>query len=51
MKGIIITEIHHDGFCLWPFQFMQYSKKKIIWKDGKGGVLSELIQAWDEYGL
>ncbi len=51
MKGIIITAKHHDGFCLWPSAYTEYSVKNSPWKNGEGDLIKELAESCKKYGL
>jgi len=51
MKLIIITAKHHDGFCLWPSQYTEYSVKNSSWREGKGDLIAELADSCRKYSL
>lgn len=50
-KYAILVTKHHDGFALWPTQYSNYSVSASPWKNGKGDVVQEYVDACRAYGI
>lgn len=48
---IILTAKHHDGFCLWPSAYTNYSISSSPWKNGTGDVVQDVAEAAREAGI
>ncbi|MCK5822134.1 MAG: alpha-L-fucosidase [Bacteroidales bacterium] len=50
-KGIVLTTKHHDGFCNWQTETTDHSLASSLWRDGKGDIVKDLIEACREGGV
>jgi alpha-L-fucosidase len=51
MKQLILTAKHHDGFCLWPGEYTEHSIKNSLYKNGKGDLVRDFVDACRKHGL
>ena len=48
MKYVVLVTKHHDGFCLWPSEYTDYSVENTPYG---GDVVAELVESAEKHGL
>ena len=51
MKAILLTCKHHDGFCLWPSAYTEFSIKNSPYKNGQGDIVRELAESCRKHDM
>ncbi|UKS28698.1 alpha-L-fucosidase [Paenibacillus sp. HWE-109] len=51
MNYAVLTAKHHDGFSNWPTRYSTFSVAGSPWKEGKGDVVREFVDACRKYDM
>ena len=48
---VVLTARHEEGFCLWPTKTTDYSVQSTRYKNGRGDIVREFVDACRKHGL
>jgi alpha-L-fucosidase len=51
LQELILTAKHHDGFCLWPSAYTEHCIKNSPYREGRGDIVREFVDACRKHGL
>nr|WP_299580672.1 alpha-L-fucosidase [uncultured Sunxiuqinia sp.] len=51
IESIILVCKHHDGFCLWPSKYRERTIAQTPYKNGKGDIVREFVDACHKEGI